>query len=77
MNYIAPVWLPGGNLQTIWPALYGRRVKGALPQYRRERWSTPDADFIDVDEKDGKLVLRNGSLEKWIVRYHLRVLFTR
>ena len=36
-------------MQTIWPALYGRRVKGALPQYRRERWSTPDADFIDVD----------------------------
>ncbi len=21
MNYQAPIWLPGGNLQTIWPAL--------------------------------------------------------
>ena len=49
MNYVAPAWLPGGNLQTIWPALYARRVVGALPQYRRERWTTPDADFIDVD----------------------------
>ena len=50
MNYVAPAWLPGGNLQTIWPALYARRVvEGALPQYRRERWTTPDADFIDVD----------------------------
>ncbi len=49
MNYIAPPWLPGGNLQTIWPALYARRVAGELPAYRRERWTTPDADFIDLD----------------------------
>ena len=49
MNYVAPAWLPGGNLQTIWPALYSRRVFGTHPQYRRERWTTPDADFIDVD----------------------------
>lgn len=49
MNYVAPYWLPGGNLQTIWSALYARRVVGELPQYRRERWTAPDADFIDVD----------------------------
>jgi uncharacterized protein len=49
MNYVAPWWLPGGNLQTIWPALYARRVFGPHPQYRRERWDTPDGDFIDVD----------------------------
>lgn len=49
MDYAAPPWLPGGNLQTIWPALYARRVLGAPLRYRRERWSTPDADFIDVD----------------------------
>lgn len=49
MNYVAPPWLPGGNLQTIWPALYSRRVFGPPPQYRRERWTTPDGDFIDVD----------------------------
>jgi len=49
MNYVAPAWLPGGNLQTIWPALYARRVLGPPPEYRRARWTTPDADFIDVD----------------------------
>ena len=49
MNYVAPAWLPGGNLQTIWPALFSRRVFGHLPPYRRERWDTPDGDFIDVD----------------------------
>ncbi len=48
-QYLAPRWLPGGNLQTIWPALYGRRVDGPAPVYRRERWATPDGDFIDVD----------------------------
>ena len=49
MNYVAPAWLPGGHLQTIWPALYARRVFGSQPQYRRERWTAPDGDFIDVD----------------------------
>ena len=49
MNYVAPWWLPGGNLQTIWPALYARSSHGPRPDYRRERWSTPDGDFVDVD----------------------------
>ena len=49
MNYVAPWWLPGGNLQTIWPALNARRGIRSAPAYRRERWTTPDADFIDVD----------------------------
>jgi predicted alpha/beta-fold hydrolase len=49
LNYQAPWWLPGGNLQTIWPALAGQRVSGPPVRFRRERWSTPDQDFIDVD----------------------------
>jgi len=49
MNYVAPWWLPGGQLQTIWPPLYSRRVFGPHPHYQRERWIAPDADFIDVD----------------------------
>lgn len=49
MNYTAPAWLPGGNLQTIWPALFGRRSFGGPIQWRRERWDTPDQDFVDVD----------------------------
>ncbi len=47
--YRAPAWLPGGHLQTIWPALYARRFAGPRPRWRRERWGTPDGDFIDVD----------------------------
>ncbi len=49
LNYQAPRWLPGGQAQTIWPALFSRRHFGVRPQYMRERWDTPDADFIDVD----------------------------
>lgn len=50
-DYAGPRWLPGGHLQTIWPALLGRPLPPgwALPAYRRERWTTPDDDFIDVD----------------------------
>ncbi len=49
MKYVAPIWLPGGNLQTIWAALYSKRVHGKHPVYRRERWDTTDGDFVDVD----------------------------
>jgi predicted alpha/beta-fold hydrolase len=52
LDHTAPTWLPGGNLQTIWPALFARRFDGAPPQFRRDRWHTPDADFIDVDWQD-------------------------
>jgi predicted alpha/beta-fold hydrolase len=45
-TYRAPRWLPGGHLQTIWPA---RAVPLAVVDYRRERWKTPDGDFIDID----------------------------
>ena len=54
-DYRAPWWLPGGNAQTIWPALMARRVRGAAPAYRRERWTTPDGDFVDVDFLQGEL----------------------
>ena len=51
-RYTAPFWLPGGNLQTILPALIGRAPQ---PPMVRERWDSlgadgnPDGDFIDVD----------------------------
>ena len=47
--YRAPAWLPGGHAQTIWPLLIRPQP---LPM-RRERWDTPDGDFIDVDFVDG------------------------
>ena len=48
-DYRAPIWLPGGHLQTIWAALWARRGLIAPARYQRERWSTPDGDFIDLD----------------------------
>lgn len=46
--YRAPAWLPGGQAQTLWPLL----IKPQPLPLRRERWDTPDGDFIDVDFLD-------------------------
>lgn len=56
-HYSAPRWIAppgalGGHAQTIWPALFGKRFQGAAPCYWRERWTTPDSDFVDVDWQD-------------------------
>ncbi len=64
-DYRAPAWLPGGNLQTIWPALFSRPFLSEAPPYERERWTSPDADFIEVDHLQGRpgapaLVLFHG-----------------
>jgi predicted alpha/beta-fold hydrolase len=53
MRHRAPWWLPGGHAQTIWPALHGRSGGLSGLMYRRERWTTPDEDFVDVDWLDG------------------------
>jgi predicted alpha/beta-fold hydrolase len=47
-TYRAPWWLPGGHLQTIY-AFLKRETQLCL---RRERWETPDNDFIDLDWLD-------------------------
>jgi uncharacterized protein len=44
--YCPPRWLPNNHVQTIVPALFARRP---AVDYRRERWDTPDGDFIDLD----------------------------
>jgi uncharacterized protein len=44
--YRPPFWLPGAHAQTIVPALFARLP---TPTYRRERWDTPDGDFIELD----------------------------
>jgi len=52
VEYRAPSWLPGGDLQTIYPAVCIRKPPVA---FRRERWDTPCGfDFIDVDFVDGE-----------------------
>ncbi|AXE21634.1 alpha/beta hydrolase [Runella rosea] len=40
-----PSWLPNGHYQSIYPALF-RTVN---PSYQRERLTTPDDDFLDID----------------------------
>lgn len=50
-QYRAPLWLPGGHAQTIWPALYARRRHHPPARVQRERWHTPDGDFVDVDRQ--------------------------
>lgn len=45
-GYRSPLWLPGAHAQTIWPSLAAPRPR---VRYQRERWDTPDGDFIDLD----------------------------
>jgi predicted alpha/beta-fold hydrolase len=67
----SPWWLPGGHLQTIWPSLFSKAVDGAPPQFTRERWTTPDTDFIDVDF----LAPGTGSAHAQAARRPMLVLF--
>jgi uncharacterized protein len=48
--YQPPRWLPNAHIQTIIPALLARPP---CVVYRRERWDTPDGDFIELDWLDG------------------------
>ncbi|HEX6438156.1 MAG TPA: hydrolase [Candidatus Binatia bacterium] len=48
-DYRAPWWLPGGHLQTLYAYFLKRETHLWL---RRERWETPDNDFIDLDWLD-------------------------
>ncbi|MBC7944381.1 MAG: hydrolase [Burkholderiales bacterium] len=59
-GYRAPSWLPGGNLQTI----YAKLAPAPRITYRRERWDTPDGDFIDLDW------LAGGADEPLVVLFH-------
>ena len=51
-GYRAPKWLPGGHAQTIYPLL----IKPQPYPYLRERWETPDDDFIDIWDQTKDLV---------------------
>jgi predicted alpha/beta-fold hydrolase len=48
-DFQAPRWLPGGHAQTLWPAFIGRRQLAGRVRFSRERWDTPDGDFVDLD----------------------------
>lgn len=51
-DYRAPWWLPNGDAQTIYAAKLARRHTGPTPCWWRQRWDTPDGDFVDVDWRE-------------------------
>lgn len=63
-TFESPFWLPNGHFQSIFPSLF-RKVKGIT--YQRERITTPDADFLDLDwavvDKSKNLVIISHGLE--------------
>ena len=63
-TYSAPWWLPGGHAQTIWAALHAGRGSAKPLAFQRERWATPDGDFIDVDFRFAERTA------PWMVLFH-------
>jgi predicted alpha/beta-fold hydrolase len=59
--FTAPSWLSNRHAQTLYSALLAPAPRIA---FRRERWDTPDGDFVDVDFIDGV----PGS--PWVHLYH-------
>ena len=77
-TYRAPRWLPGGHLQTIYARSLARRYR---VQYRRQRWETPDNDFIDLDWLDpatdgDKLIVLFHGLEGYSQSHYALSLMT-
>src|ERR1043166_5048925 len=74
-TYRPPWWLPGGHLQTIYARWLARSY--AVP-YRRERWETPDHDFIDLDwvdhPKGDRLIVLFHGLEGYSQSHYARSL---
>jgi len=56
-----PWWLKSGHLQTIFAQICSSRPE---IQYRRERWDTPDGDFLDIDFVDG------DPKAPWVIALH-------
>ena len=59
--FVPAPWLANRHLQTLYAALFAQAPR--VP-FRRERWDTPDGDFVDVDFVDGV----PGS--PWVHLYH-------
>ena len=48
--FAAAPWLRNAHAQTIYASIAAPAPHVA---YRRERWDTPDGDYVDVDFVDG------------------------
>ncbi len=74
-SYAAPLWLPGGHAQTIFPYLFRRLPK---PAFTRSALATPDGDKILIDrllagKKQGRYaVLLSHGLEGDSQRVYMR-----
>ncbi len=64
--YRAPKWLPGGHAQTLYPLL----IKPEPPPYWRERWETPDDDYIDLDWNTAPSLLASEKIAPLVVLFH-------
>ena len=64
--YYAPKWLPGGHAQSIYPLL----IKPAAYPYWRERWDTPDQDFIDLDWNETPDAARINRHTPLVILFH-------
>lgn len=60
-DYRAPRWFANAHLHTIYGSTLAPRPALA---YRRERWDTPDGDFVDTDHVDG------APDAPWVVLFH-------
>jgi len=64
--YRAPSWLPGGHAQTIYPLL----IRPDPLPWRRQRWPTPDADFIDLDWHPGEPATPSTASAPLLILFH-------
>jgi len=64
-GYEPPSWLPGGHTQTIYPSLFAHYLYPDQITWRRERVSTNDGDFVDLDWSG-----RTLEMESLIVLFH-------
>lgn len=63
-NYRAPWWASNAHVQTIFPAL----MSVPSPRYQRERWETPDNDFIDIDWVNREVLSQHN--QRLIILFH-------
>ena len=65
-GYAPPLWLRGGHIQTIYPALFARYICSRPVYGPRTRIKTEDNDFVDIDwsenalQKDSLYVMFHG-----------------
>lgn len=64
--YRPPRWLPGGHAQTIYPLL----IRPPPRRWSRQRWTTPDDDFVDLDWHTADVELSTPATTPLVVVFH-------